>query len=473
MKHSVKVARNTSWLVIAMFFSRVLTAFFIILLANHLLPETFGVFNFAMAMAYVAVVTVDWGFDELTVREVSRDPSKGPVMLGNMLTIRTIFGIITIGVLGLLFVLFLKDMQTGMTLPILLLATLMIVLEKISNSFIAIFQANERMELHALTNIVWRSFFLSLGVMGIMLGFDLFKILILLLFTYVLNLIVSAVVYRIKLNGKIGKPKVSAWCPLIKKASPFMVFIVVSVIYGHIIILLLSTIRGDFETGIYSASWKIIVFFGAIPYSFGRALYPLFSKFSKSDKDVMETAYEYSLRYLLILSIPLTIGLYIVAEDILGVLYRGEYRDTIAVFKTMIWTIPFLFMNGSLKMMLWGSDKTKTSSNNLILASLVLIISGFLLIPRHGVVGAATAIVLAEMVHFFANYHSVTTFMQPLGLSLLWKPWLACGVMAAILYAPLGMIGLPLAVILYFVVLYVLKGITKKDIMVIKGVLGL
>ncbi len=472
MKRSVKVARNTSWLVIAMFFSRVLTALFIILLANHLLPESFGVFNFAMAISYVAVVMVDWGFDELAVREVSRDPSKGPSILGNMLTIRTLFGIITLGILALLFKILLNNIPTGMSLSILLLAGSMIVLEKISNSFIAIFQANERMELHALTNIVWRCFFLSLGVMGIMLGFELFKILILLLFTYILNLVVSAMVYRIKLNGKINRPKVSSWNPLIKKASPFMVFIVVSVIYGHIIILLLSTIRGDFETGIYSASWKIIVFFGAIPYSFGRALYPLFSKFSKSDKDVMKTAYEYSLRYLLILSIPLTIGLYIIAEDILGILYRGEYRDTVAVFKTMIWTIPFLFMNGSLKMVLWGSDRTKTSSNNLIWASLVLISSGILLIPRYGVIGAATAIVVAEMVHFFTNYHSVTTFMQPLDLSLLWKPWLACGVMAVVLYAPIGMIGLPLAVILYFVVLYALKGITKEDITVMRRAIG-
>ncbi len=472
MKRSVKVARNTSWLVIAMFFSRVLTALFIILLANHLLPESFGVFNFAMAISYVAVVMVDWGFDELAVREVSRDPSKGPSILGNMLTIRTLFGIITLGILALLFKILLNNIPTGMSLSILLLAGSMIVLEKISNSFIAIFQANERMELHALTNIVWRCFFLSLGVMGIMLGFELFKILILLLFTYILNLVVSAMVYRIKLNGKINRPKVSSWNPLIKKASPFMVFIVVSVIYGHIIILLLSTIRGDFETGIYSASWKIIVFFGAIPYSFGRALYPLFSKFSKSDKDVMETAYEYSLRYLLILSIPLTIGLYIIAEDILGILYRGEYRDTVAVFKTMIWTIPFLFMNGSLKMVLWGSDRTKISSKNLAIACIALILGGFLLIPRYGVIGAAASIVLAEMVHFIYNYHSVTSFMQPLDISILWKPYLACGIMALILYAPLGIIGLPLAVTLYFVVLYLLKGITKEDITVMRRAIG-
>ncbi len=187
----------------------------------------------------------------------------------------------------------------------------------------------------------------------------------------------------------------------------------------------------------------------------------------------METAYRYSLRYLLILSIPLTIGLYIIGEDILGLLYRGEYSETVEVFKIMIWTIPFLFMNGSLKMVLWGSDKTKISSKNLMFASAALIIGGILLIPRYGVVGAAAAIVIAEMIHFFANYHSVTSFMPPLGLSVLWKPYLACGVLAAVLYAPLGIAGLPLAVVLYFVVLYVLKGITRDDLSVMKGALGL
>ncbi len=472
----MKVARNTSWLVVAMFVSRILTAVFVILLANYLLPDNFGIYNFAMAVSYVVAVMADWGFDELAVKEVSRKPSRGPDILGNMLAIRALLGLATIGILAALYSVMFARLPTGMSLSILLLAGTMLILEKVSGSFISMFQAHERMELHALTNILWSILFLSLGIAGILLGYDLVRILFLLLLSYAVNLIISLSVYTFKLRGGVNRPRVSDWLPLLKKASPFTLFIMVSVLYGHVIILLLAVIRGDFETGIYGASWKIIVFFGAIPYSFGRALYPVFSKFSLTDISVMDTAYKYSLRYLLIISLPLTIGLFIVAEDMLGIIYRVEYSQTVSVFRTMVWAIPFLFMNGSLKMVLWGSDRTLASSRNLIVASMVLVVTGVLLIPGYGTVGAATAIVLAEMTHFFANYHSVTSYMEPVGLSLLWKPYLACGVMAAVLYIPLG-IGmlslLPFAIAAYFIILYLVKGVTREDLGVLKAALGL
>ena len=475
MKHSVRIARNTSWLVIAMAISRVLNAIFIILLANHLLPGDFGIYNFAMAIAYVASVVTDWGFDELTIREISRKPHEGPSYLGSMLITRMMLGLATFGALAAIFYLAFRGVDDGISLNILLMTGAIIILEKMAGSFIAIFQAHERMDLNALASVSGRSFFLSLGLLGIFLGYELINILYLLFLSSILNFIVSHTIYRSRLGGTVKTPSYGDIRSLIKKALPFTIFILVSVIYGHVIVLILSILQGTFETGIYSASWKIIVFFGAVPYSFGRALYPVFSKFSTSDDNVMENAYINSLRYLLMISLPLTIGLFIIAEDVLSLIYHVEYRQTIHVFRVMIWTIPFLFMNGSLKMVLWGSNKTMTTSRNLGLASIFLIIFGVFFIMGYGVVGAAAAVVLAEMIHFFVNYHSVNSFMKPADLHILWKPYVACGTMALLLYIPTGLsviLSVPIAISTYFVVLYLIQGITKKDIDVLKGTFG-
>lgn len=480
MRRSLKVAKNTTWLVAAKLASRVLTALFIILLANHLLPRSFGIFNFAMGLSYVATVIADFGFDELTIREVSRDKSKGPDMLGDVLVLRILLSLMTIFLLILLYLLIFRETRTDLTLSVLIVAGAMILIEKISGSFIAQFQALEKMELQALTTIVSKSVYLSLGITAILMGFDLLTILLFLLISYLFNLAFSFLIYFKKLKSTISTPELKRWIPIIKQASPFTLFIFTSMIYGHVIILLLSTLQGDFATGVYSASWKIIVFFGVIPYSFGRALYPVFSQHFDSSQKVMQKSYRHSLRYLLLFSLPLTLGLYMIGGDILQLIYQTKFSSTVPVFKTIVWVLPFLFMNGSLKMALWGSDRTKESTKNLALASSVLIISGILAIPRYGTVGAASAIVIAELVYFVANYRVVTSYLKPIPLSDFWKPYLCSLVMVAVLYSSTffeieisSLWLLPPAVILYFVVLYLLKGIRKHDIEIIIGILGL
>ncbi len=341
MKRSLKVAKNTTWLVTAKLASRVLTALFIILLANHLLPKSFGIYNFAMALSYVATVVADFGFDELTIREVSRDESKGPEMLGDVLVLRVFLGLLTISFLLILHFLVFKESRTDLSLSILLVVASMILIEKISGSFIAQFQALQKMELQAITTIISKSVYLLLGIAAIFMGLDLLNILLLLLVSYLFNLVISFLIYFKTLKSTICRPQFSRWIPMIKQASPFTFFIFTSMIYGHVIILFLSTLEGDFATGVYSASWKIIVFFGVIPYSFGRALYPVFSQYYHSSRKVMQKTYHHSLRYLLLFSLPLTLGLYIMGGDILKLIYRTEFSSTVPVFKTIVWILPF------------------------------------------------------------------------------------------------------------------------------------
>lgn len=252
----------------------------------------------------------------------------------------------------------------------------------------------------------------------------------------------------------------------------------VSVIYGHVIIVLLAVFTGSFATGLYSASWKIIIFLGVVPYSFGRAIYPVFSRLYSSGRKVLKRAYLESLRFLLILSLPLTLGLYVIAGDIIQLIYAAEYQQTIHVFRTIVWMLPFLFMNGSLKMVLWSSGRTLESSRNLIVASAVLIISGILLIPSYELYGAAVAIVIAEITHFLLNYHLVSQQLLPVPVHYLWKPYLSSLLMASLLYLPTlfdleisSLWLLPLAMLSYFVFLYILKGINRDDIRLVREML--
>lgn len=479
VKGFVKVLKNTGWLASAQIIARIFSAVFIILLANHLLPSSFGIFNSVMAISYLLTVVVDFGLDEMTVRDISREPDKASDYLGNILFLRAILGIFTIVIIWIIYLIISDNIAIDIPITILLVVLTILTFEKLSNTFSAQFQALERMELQALVTLIWKITYLSLGISAILLGYDLLNILLFLLASYIIQLFLSFIIYRIGLPiSKISNPNPKKWVYLLKQSSPFALFVTVSVIYGHVIIVLLAVFTGSFATGLYSASWKIIIFLGVVPYSFGRAIYPVFSRLYSSGRKVLKRAYLESLRFLLILSLPLTLGLYVIAGDIIQLIYAAEYQQTIHVFRTIVWMLPFLFMNGSLKMVLWSSGRTLESSRNLIVASAVLIISGILLIPSYELYGAAVAIVIAEITHFLLNYHLVSQQLLPVPVHYLWKPYLSSLLMASLLYLPTlfdleisSLWLLPLAMLSYFVFLYILKGINRDDIRLVREML--
>ncbi|MFW6141442.1 MAG: flippase [Candidatus Saliniplasma sp.] len=479
MKVSVKVLKNTGWLASAQVTARVFSAIFIILLANHLLPASFGIYNSVMAFSYLFTVVVDWGLDELMIREVSREPKKASKYLCNVLFLRISLGLISLAVIFLVYQIIDSVTVIDTPLTILLVAVSILIFEKLSNTFSAQFQALERMELQALVTLIWKIIYLSMGISAIYLGYDLLKILLFLLISYIVQLFLSLLVYRTALPSfKITNSNLKIWKDLLSNSSPFALFVTVSVIYGHVIIVLLALFAGSYATGLYSASWKIIIFLGVVPYSFGRAIYPVFSRLYSSGRKILKRAYLESLRFLLILSLPLTLGLYVIAGDILNLIYSVEYQQTNQVFRTIIWVLPFLFMNGSLKMVLWSSERTVDSSKNLIAASSVLVVSGIALIHLYGVYGAAMAILFAEITHFLLNYHIVSGQLSPAPLSYVWKPYLSSMFMGLLLYLPTffdlnisALWILPIAMVCYFLILYLLKGITRDDVSLIKEML--
>lgn len=479
MKDIVKVAKNTGWLVSAKFLSRILTALFIILLANHLLPSSFGIYNFVIAVSYFVVIITDWGFDELTVRDVSRAPWKGPKRLGDVLALRSFLAVITLAFITVIYHTTLHRIESSGGLFILLAAGGVIIFEKFSGTFSAQFQAKEKMEYQAFTTVIWKFVYLSLGISAIFLGYPLLKILFFLLAANIFYFLVSFITYLRFFEGSVKRPEIGRWPGLMKRATPFAMFNLTNVIYGHLIIVILAVLRGDFATGVYGASWKIVVFFGVVPHAFGRALYPAFSRMFTSSKKALRRSYHISLRYLLILSLPLTLGLYVIAPDVLSLIYASEYSPTYTIFKTLVWMIPFLFINGSLKMVLWATDKTVISARNLFLSSIVLGVLGVILVPQYGPYGAAVAVVSAEIFHFLVNYHVVTDELEPTRVSHLWRPYVSAVVMALILYMPYllkydisSLWLLPFAMMVYFLILYIIGGVDMDDYVLLKKVFG-
>jgi O-antigen/teichoic acid export membrane protein len=96
MNTTRKVARNTSYLVIASIISYVSYFFALMYMARYLGVEEFGIITLAISFTGIFGIFTDLGLNMLTVREVSRNKCLQYKYIGNTTAIKAVFSVITL-----------------------------------------------------------------------------------------------------------------------------------------------------------------------------------------------------------------------------------------------------------------------------------------------------------------------------------------------------------------------------------------
>jgi PST family polysaccharide transporter len=129
------VLTNSVWLiadrVVRMGLGLLVTIWF----ARHFGPETFGVWNYAMAITALFGVVAGLGLDGVVVREILRKPSSAGVILGTALVLRLLAAAVALAGAGL----FIVWTRSNQPLAIVLVAL---------NSLVLVFQSSQVIEYH-------------------------------------------------------------------------------------------------------------------------------------------------------------------------------------------------------------------------------------------------------------------------------------------------------------------------------------
>ena len=81
------------------------------------------------------------------------------------------------------------------------------------------------------------------------------------------------------------------------------------------------------------------------------------SKFYKNDKKLLLTGYKKSIKYLLIIIIPISVATSFYSADIIQLFYGHEYDVTSSVLTILIWTVCLLFISGPGNVLLNASHR--------------------------------------------------------------------------------------------------------------------
>lgn len=299
-------------------------------------------------------------------------------------------------------------------------------------------------------------------------------------FLYISNIIALIYEYYI-IEKHFTKPKLELDIDFCKKIAmvsiPFAITSILYTIYYSIDIIMLTNIIGDYATGIYNATYKLISVLTIFYSIYIAVIFPVMSKFFKNDKKLLLICYEKSIKYLMLIMIPIAISTMIYSDEIIFLIYGHEYDAASSVLSILIWTVCLLFINGAGNTLLNASHKEVTVTKIYAVAAIFNIVFNFIMIPYLSYDGAAITTVLSDLLIMIIQIYAIykigfrTNKTLYFDLIKIIIGSVTVGVILSILKLNL-FIAIPVAIIIYLVIIVIFKLFDDNDKYIIKEIMN-
>lgn len=445
-----------------------------ILIARYLGVSNYGIFGFAVSLTGILAITVDLGISTHIVRHVATDHESAPKYLGNAIPLKSIFSIGTL-ILTLIILILMKSNEVVITVT--LLFTIEMIIKSYVNLFNGSFQAFEQGKYQGIGNTLLNVILLIFILIAIYTDLGLYGISV----SYILaNLIALIYIYYV-FNKNIAKPKFELDIGFCKKITmfsiPFAITGFLYMIYYSIDMVMLTNMVGNYATGIYNATYKLISVLTLFYTVYTAVIFPVMSKFYKNDDTMLLISFEKSIKYLMLVIIPLAVATVFYSADIIHLIYGHEYDAASSVLSILIWTVCLLFISGACNTLLNASHKEVTVTKIYAVAAVFNIVLNIFMIPSLSYNGAAITTVLSDilivLIQAYVIYRLGQRPNRKLYLDLI-KIIIGSGILGVALYLlNLNMwVALPVGIIIYLIAVWALRVFDGDDKYVINEILG-
>lgn len=472
MRTVQKIAKNTGVILTGNVIFRLVSLFVIIYLARYLGAAGFGKYSFVFAyLAFFNIVT-DLGLQQILVREIARNPSTAPKLIGNAYVIRLLLTVFAVGLAIAIITLLPYPADTTRYVYI---ASFMLLFISFSDFYATIFQANLAMQYSVIAKLTFK--FVSAGlILWIIFSHGtLTQVIVALVFSEGIKTLLSYLFSR-----KFVRPSFAIdfrlWRYLLKECLPLALTSVIVIVYYRIDVVMLSMMKGDDAVGIYSAAYRLCDPFSLIPYALMMSLFPLMSGYFKTSEDKLIKTYTLAFRYLVIIALPVAMGTMLVADKVILLVYDAPFADSSSVLQILIWAVMFGMVQPVFSNILVAIDRQKLIAVSTAFCAAVNIVLNFILIPVLSYNGAAVATVATTIVFLVSVFYFVSKHLQIIPVhKILVKPVIGVLVMGGSIYylADLSLLILvPLAAGVYLVTLLVLRTFSDEDWNIVRKVMS-
>lgn len=461
---------------------------FTILLARMLKPELFGLYNLALSITLIILTLANFGIDEALTRYVSKyyrkNKKKARAYFDYLFKLKV--WVLVIGAAILIVVAKPVSLFYGeneLVFP-LVISAFYLVLMSLSQFFSSLFYTFQKVNLYSVKELIFQLTRVSLLPLILLFAFSfrVSGVFFVLIIASVITLAFTLIVLTRKqdfLFEKSEKNKIDK-----KEIYDYLKFLTVGSITGIFLLYIDVLILGKFVSleylGFYKAASSIIL--GVIALiTLTPVLYPVFSEISEKEK--LNRIFNKISYYTSVISIPATIGLIFVAKPFIRAIFGYDYLDAVIPLYALAFLV-FSFTIGDLFTIALNSHgKSKYTARATIFATVLNVILNFALILAfirfgeiYALLGAAIATAISRYSGFFMQAHYARKLLNiEIEINSFLKPFIASIGMAVFLIIfnmltagklnlLLGFIEIGIATILYFSILFLIKGIKMAEI---------
>jgi O-antigen/teichoic acid export membrane protein len=363
---------------------------------------------------------------------VVRDRSKAGLYVGNALYIQLVFALVcfllcyglTYGLSRLL------AEQEKFTPQIRLVIAIVFAAESLKSFNLTIrlaCKALGKFKYDSIAVLLERGFLVLAGGYVLISGYGIYAASLVLLTARLIGFVfLLAVMSRLD-RATLNKPDLAVCRFLLRESWFYVMQSAVWRIYDHIDVVMIYLIRNEKEVGWYGAARKIFEGLWLIPNILTEAVYPELSARHLVSRELVFKLFNKSFKYMLTVSMLVTIGTVIIAPPLIRVVFTPEYRNATVVL--MLFGVAVLpsYLRYLFGTTLIAINQQKKEMWMAATRSVVNVTANLALIPFYGYIGATIATVLTE----YAALIPYCVILRKEGLirrsqlAFLYKPFLA------------------------------------------------
>ncbi len=396
--HAVK--RNLAWLLISQAATWLVSVAVLLVVPRIVGDAAFGELSFAIVFVSFVDLLANLGTNTFLVKAIARDESRVGSYLVNAIVMKLLLtAVLVTGALGL-------GVAIGLphsTMVLILAYCIGLVINVVGFTIGAALTGLQLMTGLAKWNMI-QGYVGGIGsLLVLMNGGTLFQ-----------SALVFNIAFLIPIPANLRKLwpyirhdhaiDVGSWGEILKGGFPFFILAALLVVYGTIDIPLLQAMTSSEEVGWYALAYRWVsvpAFFAA---TISTAVFPALSAEGVELTDMFKSLANRSLRLAVFVATPAAIGIALVAEPFLTLLYKGQFDQAATPLRILALHIPIVSLDIILGSIAMATDRQRQWVMISVAASVFNPVLNLVAIPHsqamfgNGAIGAAVVTVLTELI---------------------------------------------------------------------------
>lgn len=363
-------------------------------LARYLGPAQFGQFNFAIAFVALFSPIAILGLDGIVVRELVRQPDKSAEILGSALTLKL----------------------AGGTLAFALALTAILIMRTpgdISRWLVGVIAAGMLFQAFDIADLWFQSRVLSkyavLAKNGAFLCLTIAKVWLILseadvlAFAWVstaelaLGAVGMIVGFRVAGNRWLKlNPNRATMRRLMREAWPLLVSSLGAMLYMRADQVMLAQMVGEHEVGLYSAAVRLSEVWYLLPPVMISSVMPFLADARQRAEPIYYQRLQQLFALLIRVAILVALPLALLATPLVRLIFGPAYAAAGDILAIHVWSVVFVFLGAGTTAWIINENLPKLALYQTSIGAILNVGLNFVLIPRHGALGAAIATVASQ-----------------------------------------------------------------------------